>query len=343
VSADGEAKSRPYRGVVFGAGGIARTAHLPAFQQLGDRLQIVAAIDPDPAARALDGLPLLRDRAMIDQFGPIDFVDICTPTSSHLPLALWALDAGYHVVCEKPVALDRAQALTLTEAAARSGKVVVPCHQYRFNPAWQQMGAWLRAGAIGRWHVAELSVYRMAADVGSGRGVPWRTVAQGEHGTREGGILLDHGTHLLYSVVDLGGMPSGVRCWTGRLKHHAYAVEDTVQLTLEYPDRLATLFLTWAASHRENRVRFIGETGTIDWQGGILRLERGDAVETHDFSVQLDKKSYAGWFASLFGTFADAMDRGAAPDMLADVTRVAAVLEAAFASASSGCRVAVTA
>jgi predicted dehydrogenase len=116
-----------------------------------------------------------------------------------------------------------------------------------------------------------------------------------------------------------------------------------VQLSLEYPDRMATLFLTWAATHRENRVRFIGEHGIIDWQGGILRLEHGDTVETHDFTVQLDKQSYAGWFAALFGAFADAIDRGAAPEALADVAQVAAVLEAAFAAAASGCRVAVQA
>jgi predicted dehydrogenase len=321
--------------VIFGAGGIARTAHLPALSHLSDRLQIIAAVDPDPAARALDGVPLLRDRGMLDGFGPVDFVDICTPTASHLPLALWALGAGYHVVCEKPVAVDRAQATALGEAAVRAGRVVVPCHQYRFNPAWQQMGAWLRSGAIGRWHLAELSVYRQAADQGSARGVAWRTVRG------EGGILLDHGTHLLYSVVDLAGVPTHVRGWTGRLRHHAYTVEDTVQLTLEYPDRMATLFLTWAATHRENRVRFIGEDGVIDWQGGILRLERGGTVETHDFTVALDKQSYAGWFAALFGTFADAIDRGTAPEALADVGRVAAVLEAAFAAAASGCRVAV--
>jgi predicted dehydrogenase len=142
-------------------------------------------------------------------------------------------------------------------------------------------------------------------------------------------------------VVDLAGVPEHVRCWTGRLRHHAYTAEDTVQLALEYPDRMATLFLTWAATHRENRVRFIGEDGVIDWQEGILRLERGGDVETHDFTVQLDKQSYAGWFAALFGTFADAIDRGAAPEALADVERVAAVLEAAFAAAASGCRVAV--
>ena len=325
----------PYRGVVFGAGGIARTAHLPAFEHLSDRLRIVAAVDPDPAARALEGIPLLRDRAMLEGFGPIDFIDICTPTASHLPLALWGLDSGYHVLCEKPAAVDRAQAVALRDAVARTQRVVVPCHQYRFNPAWLQMGAWIHAGAIGRWHLAELSVYRQAADVGAARGVPWRTL----HG--EGGILLDHGTHLLYSVVDLAGVPTHVRCWTGRLRHHAYTVEDTVQLSLEYPDRMATLFLTWAATHRENRVRFIGEDGIIDWQGGILRLERGDTVEELDFSVQLDKRSYASWFAALFGRFADAIDRGTAPEALADVARVAAVLEAAFTAAASGCRVAV--
>ena len=326
---------------MFGAGGIARTAHLPGFRAdpaLASRLDIVAAVDPDPAARPLDRLPLFHDSAALGSVSPVDFIDICTPTSSHLPLALWALDQGFHVLCEKPVALDRTQAVTLADAARRAGRVVMPCHQYRFNPAWQQMGTWLRAGAIGHWHLAELAVYRAGADAGAARGAPWRTM----QADSAGGILLDHGTHLLYSILDLAGMPTAVRAWTGNLRHREYEVEDTAQLTLEYPDRLTSIFLTWAATHRENRVRFIGERGVIDWQGGVLRLERtGESPEIHDFTVQLDKRSYAGWFAALFGSFADAIDRGSAPDALDDVARVATVLEAAYGAARTGCRVAL--
>jgi len=73
-----------------------------------------------------------------------------------------------------------------------------------------------------------------------------------------------------------------------------------------------------------------------------LSLERaGEPRQELDYSAQLDKRSYAGWFAGLFGAFADAMDRGEADDALADITRVAAVLEAAYASARSGCAVGV--
>ncbi|HZS59870.1 MAG TPA: Gfo/Idh/MocA family oxidoreductase, partial [Gemmatimonadaceae bacterium] len=143
----------------------------------------------------------------------------------------------------------------------------MPCHQYRFNPVWRQIGQWVRDGAIGAWHLAELSVYRLKADGGQ---MPWRSLK----GESSGGILLDHGTHLLYSLFDLGGEPQTVRAWTGRLRHHEYEVEDTAQLLIGFQDRLATILLTWAAGHRENRVRIIGERGTIDWHGGMLSLER---------------------------------------------------------------------
>ena len=326
---------RAYRGAVIGAGGIARTAHLPGFQAAAPRIEIVAALDSDPNVGPLDGLPLFRDRSSLLAAGPLDFVDVCTPPSSHLPLALWALENGLHVLCEKPVAVTRADAETLTTAARKAGRVVIPCHQYRFNPVWQQIGEWVRQGAIGHWHLAELSVYRLRADGGA---VPWRSL----RADSSGGILLDHGTHLLYSLFDLGGEPKTVQAWTGRLRHREYEVEDTAQLLIGFADRLATVLLTWAAGHRENRVRIIGERGTIDWHGGTLSLEReGEPRQELDYTAQLDKRSYAGWFAGLFGAFADAMDHGEADEALADITRVAAVLEAAYESARSGCTVSV--
>ena len=308
---------------------------MPGFLGAAPRIEIVAALDSDPNVGPLDGVPLYRDRSSLLSSGPLDFIDVCTPPSSHLPLALWALENGLHVICEKPVAVTRSDAATLTAGARSAGRVVVPCHQYRFNPGWRQIGEWVRDGAVGHWHLAELSVYRLRAD---GDAVPWRSI----RADSSGGILLDHGTHLLYSLFDIAGEPRTVQAWTGRLRHREYEVEDTAQLLIGFPDRIATIMLTWAAGHRENRVRIIGERGTIDWHGGVLSLVREDgARQDFDYSVQLDKRSYAGWFTNLFGAFADAMDRGEADDALADITRVAAVLEAAYESARSGCAVSV--
>src|SRR2546426_11768711 len=69
----------------------------------------------------------------------------------------------------------------------------MPCHQYRYNPVWMRVKQWLREGAIGRWHLAELSVHRLAADPGRATGggeggAQWR----GPRPPGRGGGVLDH-------------------------------------------------------------------------------------------------------------------------------------------------------
>ena len=321
---------RVYRGALIGLGGIARLGHLPAFQLdagVAARLEIVGIVDSAPVL-AVDGIPLVSNPDHLSTLGPIDFVDICTPTALHLPLSLWALSQGYHVLCEKPVAVTRAEAASLSAAARRAGRVVMPCHQYRYNPAWQRIKRWLDDGLIGHWHLAEFRVYRLKADQGAANGgVPWR----GRRAAGRGGVLLDHGTHLIYELLDVAGPPHAVRSWTGRLRHGDYDVEDTAQLLFEYPGRLAVMFLTWAARERETEIRFIGERGSISWTGGTLTLELGGQSESFDYSAQLDKASYSKWFAGLFEEFATTLDAGDGARQLDDIAQVAAILESSYA------------
>jgi predicted dehydrogenase len=332
-----------YRGAVIGAGGIARQSHLPALRGaagLRHRVDIVALVDNATGLSPVDAIPLLSGREQLRELAPLDFIDICTPTASHLELTLWGLEQGYHVICEKPVALSRAEADRIAAAARLSGRIVLPCHQYRFNPVWRRVKEWLAAGAIGDWHLAEFAVYRPAADPGRGAaGTPWR----GTSAAGRGGVLLDHGTHFVYQLLDIAGLPSAVSAWTGRLRHTAYDVEDTASLRLEYPGRLVTMFFTWAARGRENRLRFVGDEGSIDWTGAELRLERAGVVERHDVSAEIEKTAYHRWFAGLFEAFVAALDRGepgaAARPFLEDIGRVASVVEQAYAAARSGATV----
>jgi predicted dehydrogenase len=320
-------------------GGIARHSHLPAFRTLAQRgdLAIVAGVDPLLAGRTVDGIPVVAHQDELARFGPIDFVDICTPTSSHIELVEWALGHGCHVLCEKPVALDAGDASRIRRAAASAGRVVMPCHQHRYNPAWLKLRGWVESGAIGPWHLAEFQVHRPAADRGTDTSaVPWR--GRSEAGL--GGVLLDHGTHLLYLLMDLAGPPAAVQAWTGRLRHHDYEVEDTAQVLLDFGPRLGNLFLTWAGFGRENRIRFVGERGQAEWRGGELRLDSEAGEETHDFTAALDKSAYAGWFASLFADFVAAIGAGAGDGLagLDDLERVAIVLDLAYRSAAEGHR-----
>ena len=95
-------------GMLLGLGGIARNAHLPGFLQgegVAERLRVVATVDAEAGGGGFAGIPHYRDRRTAVEAQPIEFVDVCTPTASHLELALWALESGYHVLCVKPVAL----------------------------------------------------------------------------------------------------------------------------------------------------------------------------------------------------------------------------------------------
>ena len=248
-----------------------------------------------------------------------------------------ALSRGLHVFCEKPVAVNASVARELAAAARTARRVLFPCHQYRQNPAWIALRSVLDSGAIGRWHLAEFHVYRAEADRGAiAGGVPWR-------GTKEsalGGVLLDHGTHLLYLLLDVGGMPQSVGAHLDILGHSSYDVEDTAHLLLDYGKRVATLTLTWAGQERENRIRFIGDQGMVEWVGGALRVVRRDGTsETTDFTAQLQKTEYAGWMSRVLGQFADAMDRGEGEAGLTEIEQVATLLEAAYRSAAEGRRI----
>jgi predicted dehydrogenase len=329
-------RPRKYRGAVIGLGGVARGSHIPGFmydEATRNRLEIVATVDGSMTVEPLSGVPQLTHRDALKTIRDVDFVDICTPTSSHLDLTVWALEQGYHVLCEKPVALTTREARTIADASRAAGRVVMPCHQYRYNPVWTQLRKWLAEDAIGRWHLAELHVYRLMADRGaSSDATPWR----GLRADAGGGILLDHGTHLIYQMLDAAGVPPRVRAWTGLLRHRDYDVEDSAHLLFEYPERLGVMFLTWAARHRESHVRFIGDAGSIDWIGGVLRLEREGETESFDYSAQLDKSAYPSWFAGLFNAFADAIDEKDLEPSLKDIGNVAAVLEGAYEAARSG-------
>lgn len=309
-------RHRTYQGALLGLGTIARAGHLAAFLEdpvLRDRVRIVAGVEtaPDGLGSSTPDDPLRRveiqcftSHEMLAEVADLDFVDICTPTATHLELALWALERGYHVLCEKPVALNSHDAHLLEEASHRAGRLLVPCHQYRFNPAWLQLRAWLQEDAIGEWHLAEISVYRPRADPGIRRdAIPWR----------------------------------------GRLAHHEYDVEDTFHLTLEYPNRLATLFLTWAGGKRENRVYLVGEHGTIEWTDTTLRLDANRRTKRLDLPAQHTRAAYVGWFALLFNNFIDALDRGAPAPFGNEVTRVAELLEASYTACENGRRQKLTA
>jgi len=101
-----------------------------------------ALFDPAAVRMAADSADLLQDPA-------VELVSICTPTDTHADLAVRALEAGKHVLVEKPLALDPAECERVERAAARSGKLCMPAFCMRFWPGWSWLKERIADGAYG--------------------------------------------------------------------------------------------------------------------------------------------------------------------------------------------------
>ena len=126
------------RGAFIGFGNVAAKGHLPGWLSVKD-VQIDAANDAVEAqGRAfLEACPGGRWHESVDSLlaeKTLDFVDICTPPSSHAALIKRALDAGLHVLCEKPLVTRIGDAQAVAAAAAKSGRAVHIVHNWLKAP-----------------------------------------------------------------------------------------------------------------------------------------------------------------------------------------------------------------
>ncbi|HEX7278733.1 MAG TPA: Gfo/Idh/MocA family oxidoreductase [Solirubrobacterales bacterium] len=144
------ARTRDLRAGIIGAGFVGRV-HAHSARLAGARIAGVAASVPDRAAAARDELGAERGFATAEELvgsSEIDVVHICTPNNLHVPLALAAIEAGKHVICEKPVALGSAEAGELTAAAEAAGVLVTVPFVYRYYPTVRELRARLKACVV---------------------------------------------------------------------------------------------------------------------------------------------------------------------------------------------------
>lgn len=144
---------RTIRVGVLGAGTWARHAHLPGFRR-DARCEVVAIADSNRAlatSAARDfGIPIaLGDHEALLRRDDIDLVDVCTPSATHFELAWSALEAGKHVLCEKPVAFDFRDTLRAQALARSKGLKTKLGFTFRYSPAMRYMKALIDEGYVG--------------------------------------------------------------------------------------------------------------------------------------------------------------------------------------------------
>ncbi|MBX7185703.1 MAG: Gfo/Idh/MocA family oxidoreductase [Vicinamibacteria bacterium] len=325
------------KGVLLGAGNIALRGHAPQWANtLRNQVEIVAIADLSKENRAAAQRIFPEARLFesaeeaLDSETP-DFVDICTPPFTHRDLIAKAASRGLHIVCEKPLAPSLDEALRIADSVRRARIVFQPCHQYNYAPPWRVVRD--LAPRLGAIHFAEYTVRRTAANEGNAHWAPeWRTRRE----LSGGGILVDHGAHILYQLRSVMGEPKAVNATIRTLLHRNYGVEDTALLTLDHGGALAELSLSWAAKRREIAFRFVGERGELVGDEEKIRLF-AETTEEVPLGGMSTNSSHSEWFAPMFSEFVGRVskrDFDQAP--LDEAVYVARVIEKAYASSRAG-------
>ncbi|WP_019397209.1 MULTISPECIES: oxidoreductase [unclassified Pseudoxanthomonas] len=204
-------------GRVFHAPLVAATPGLRLHSVVSSRTAEIAADHPQARVCA-QVAEVLEDQA-------VDLVVVATPNDSHAPIARAALQAGKHVVVDKPFALHLDEARAVAEAARQAGKVLSVFHNRRWDADFLTLRALLDAGALGE--VAELHSHfdRFRPQVPD----RWR-----DRAGPGAGLWYDLGPHLADQALQLFGPPLAVTADLGMQRHGATAV-DYFHVQLRYP------------------------------------------------------------------------------------------------------------
>jgi 1,5-anhydro-D-fructose reductase (1,5-anhydro-D-mannitol-forming) len=242
--------------LVVGIGDITIRRVIPAIQA-EPRSQLHGVVTRDAAkaipynTRAWNTL----DEALADS--AIDAVYVGTPVFLHAAQTIQSLRAGKHVICEKPMAMNEAEARAMASAAKQSGKTFGVAYYRRSYPKIQRAKQLLEAGAIGKPVVAELTNHMWFDGTGN-RGWLFDPVKAG------GGPLFDIASHRIDVLNFLFGQPVRAAGQLSNVVHH-YAVEDNATVMIEYPGGVrGVVDVRWHSKIKHDECRIRGTDGEME-------------------------------------------------------------------------------
>ncbi len=349
-----------YRAGIIGAGFMGGV-HARAIRVNGGDVVGVVAGSADSSARAAESF-LTRAYDSVDALlaADVDVVHVCTPNYLHHPLTMSAIAAGKHVVCEKPLATDPADALEMTRAIEEAGRVGTVPFVYRFHPMVREARERVRRGEVGRLRLAHGSYLQdwlaSAADDN------WRVDSSLGGATRAFGDIGSHWCDLLEFVSGdrikaLSARSDTVNPSRGSKTEHQVDTEDLVVMQFETEaGMLGTATISQVSPGRKNRLllEISGSEATLSfdqeeseklWLGrreGSQLLVRdpdtlSEAAARYTQVPAGHPQGYQECFAGLVADTARAIN-GADPDGLptfADGLRAAGIADAVVRSAAS--------
>ncbi|MGF1634435.1 MAG: Gfo/Idh/MocA family protein [Phycisphaerae bacterium] len=347
-----EFTGKKFRVAFIGCGGITRT-HMKAFEAFPD-VEVVAACDIDPARLDVFGnkygvTKLYKDwRQMLAEVKP-EGVNVCTPNGVHAAPAIDSLDAGAHVMVEKPMAMTPAEAQAMCDAAKRNKRQLTVGFQYRLHPNSAFLKRAADEGQFGNVMFVRCQALRR-------RGIPnWGVFGQ-KH-LQGGGPMIDVGVHVIEMAHYVMGRPRPVAAtgntwtfhgnkpsdvvsnWSG-WDHETYTVEDMAVGHIRFENGAVLHIEASFVAHIEKDVwnfQLMGDKGGCTWEppviyrdvaGTMINAEPGWLPKDGSFD-DLHRKKLRAWV--------DAATNGA-PQMAPgeDGLAVQKMLDGVYRSAEGG-------
>lgn len=318
-------------------------AHASAFAHLNEYFELTGFCDLDETkARQLAEIyhapaatPRFEDLLKRDD---IDVVDICTPSSYHFEQVMAALEAGKHVICEKPLVGSLQEVDRIRAAEKRCGKQVMPIFQYRFGQGIQRLRHLIDRGAAGRLYLSTVETHWRRRE--SYYATPWR----GRWATEMGGTLVTHAIHEHDLLSLIAGPVRSVYARTAT-RVHPIEVEDCASISMEMADgSLAVSSATVGSSEQISRLRFCfsalsAESGTEPYQNssGLWRITPDSPEDAQRIEAALEGfVPQPEGFEGQFLRYAAALQAGAPlPVTMEDARASVELLTAIYASARS--------
>lgn len=334
---------------IIGTGAIARSSHIPGWEEC-ELAEIVATCDIDPEAAALgQKLADVEDDRVYDdceemlETEDLDVVSIATPNSVHMPPTIAALEAGCHVLVEKPVATSADQVREMIAARDRSQKLLCVVQNMRFSDEAIAAKQFVEEGGIGDPYWAKAEYLRA-------RGVPaWGGFIDAEKS--EGGPCYDIGVHVLDLALHLMGFPEPVsvsaNTWLEIANRPSVMGHDPKKYTV--PEELAVGFIrfeddvcvslaaSWAlnAPGNQNNVSVYGTDGGVQmWPFTLVREEHDMMLNS---TPQVLGKKGRGSHAEEINQLALAITRGGTAPVPPEETLITQrILDGIYESAREG-------
>jgi len=267
--------TKPLRIGVIGLGQIALKAHLPGYAKADGCLLTAVYSSREEHAKQVAiqyGIPhIYKDWGKLLESSQVDAVSICTPNFTHMPIALKAFQEGKHVMLEKPMAINRAEAERIIQGAKKYKRILMVHHNMRFDPAIRTAEKLLRKNTIGEVFAFKCSLTHRGPQA-------WSPKAKWFFNKQEtgGGALMDLGPHMFDSLSFLLQDQALLTGAVAALPKDARGKQGEIHcccLLKFKKGAVGSVTVGWADTIYQNRFYFYGAKGSL-----YLNLAKGDPI-----------------------------------------------------------------